>query len=202
MIAPHVVVPVKSLDAAKSRLDLPPDERRAVARSLAQHTLGTIASTLGGHNLTVVTADPSVERLATDLDANVVHDPDGDLNRAVQRGLSSVSLGSPVLVLVADLPRLNSYSLLALLTEVEQADSPYFVPDVQGTGTTAIYLPAGWRLPTSFGPNSASRFMAAGWTRARSAPIEARADLDTISDFELYGGHLNRSRPVYRARQT
>lgn len=187
MIRPHVLVPVKALGLAKSRLNLPPDERRMIARTLAEHTLRTVAGTLGSRFLVVVTADPSVGELAAQSGASVVNDPHGDLNRAVQHGLASITLGKPVLVLVADLPRLESRALAALVEEVGSSKEPCYVPDVHGTGTTAAYLPPGWRLPTRFGQGSASRFRAAGWARVVNAPIETCIDLDTISDLETYG---------------
>jgi 2-phospho-L-lactate guanylyltransferase (CobY/MobA/RfbA family) len=99
MIKPHVLVPVKALGLAKSRLSLPPDERRVIARALAEHTLRTVAETLGSRYLVVVTADLSVGELAAQTGASVVNDPHDDLNRAVQHGLASITLVEPVLVL-------------------------------------------------------------------------------------------------------
>lgn len=187
MIAPRVLVPVKPLRFAKTRLALPIAQRQQIAHALVEHTLRTVSAALNPMDLLVVSADPRVRNLADRLGARAVGDPYGDLNRAIQHGLSSIPLGVPVLVLVSDPPRLSQSALAALLNEVENSDGPCFVPDIRGTGTAAVYLPSGWRLPTLFGTNSAFRFRAAGWTPVSNAPDEVRIDLDTVSDLETYG---------------
>ena len=187
MTEPRVLIPVKALHLAKTRLALPDAQRHQVARALVEHTLRTVGDVLGAGNVLVSTPDPEVRELADRFGAGSIGDPHGELNRAIRHGLASIPLEAPVLVLVSDLPRLDPSGLVLLLSAVEDFGEPCFVPDLRGTGTTAVHLPPGWRLPTLFGAGSAARFRAAGWTPVRNAPVQVRIDLDTLADLETHG---------------
>jgi 2-phospho-L-lactate guanylyltransferase len=185
-----ILVPVKRLDLAKSRIALPPEHRRRVARVLALHTLRTAAEAMGGDSLTVVTADNEVGHLATALGAHVVGETIYNLNSALEQGLDELALAWParrVAVLVSDLPHVTGRDIQWLARESCAPGGSGHVADMTGTGTTALLFSAGQRPPMMFGPDSAERFRSAGCAPLRTAPIGLRSDLDTLDDLHRLG---------------
>lgn len=185
-----ILVPVKRLDLAKSRIALPPEHRRRVACVLALHTLRTAAAAIGGDSLTVVTADNEVGRLATALGAHVVDETIHDLNSALEQGLDEVARAWParrVAVLVSDLPQVTGRDIQWLARESCASGGPRHVADMTGTGTTALLLSTPKRPPMMFGPGSAERFRSAGCAPLRTAPTGLRSDLDTLDDLHRLG---------------
>lgn len=187
MTAPQVLVPVKSLHLAKSRVNLPLAERRRVAATLVNHTLRTAAATVGADSLVVVTADDAVTALGRELGAHVIHDPHGQLNPAVEDGIIALTATRDVIVLVSDLPHLTQDDLVALLEAVAGSDRPLHVPDLAGTGTTTVSVPRDLQPAMHFGPRSAEHFRTAGWRTLRNAPFGLRADLDNLTDLRTLG---------------
>lgn len=171
-----IVVPVKSLDRAKSRLgpSLSPDSRRTLAMAMAADVVSTCVATPGVSAVRVVSSDPEVAALATRLGAEfvveghgvrrVAGDGDGEgdgrsdpLNAALAVALDGVP--GPVGVVTADLPELDSGLLGRVLRSA--ARHPHsIVADHQGEGTTMAFWAAthtGDRV-CRFGVDSARRF--------------------------------------------
>ncbi len=190
MTHPLILVPVKRLTLAKSRVAVTSRRRQMVALRLVEHTLRTVAACVGGDSMVVVTADPSVRRLTVGLGGRVICDTHLDLNSALDHALRELSGSDPlraVLVLVSDLPRLNQDDLAEVVHHVSRAASPQHVADLTECGTTAVSIRPGQQSPMLFGPQSAQRFLAAGWESLRHAPVSVRADLDTIQDLHELG---------------
>ena len=189
-MTPMILVPVKRLDLAKSRIALPPEHRRRVARVLALHTLRTAAAAVGGDSLTVVTPDSEVADLATVLGAHVVEETIHALNSALEQGLDEVALAWParrVVVLVSDLPHLTVRDIQWLVRQSCSQVGSGHVADMSGTGTTALLLAADHRPLMMFGPDSAQRFRSAGCAPLATAPAGLRSDLDTVDDLHRLG---------------
>lgn len=165
-----IVVPVKALDRAKSRLAraLPPSDRRALALAMAADVLRTCVATPGVSRVRVVTSDPDVAALARLLTVEIVPEPvdapgrpDGDpLNAALTEAIHGVP--GPVGVVTADLPELAAPQLARVLTAASRHPHS-LVPDHRGAGTTMAFWtgPAGVRVPR-FGPDSAARHLSEG----------------------------------------
>lgn len=115
----HVLIPVKSLDHAKSRLQgvLGPHERRELASCLLDDTLATLSVISWIERILVVTSNDRVAHRATERGAVAVEEPDvlrdpsdphGPLNAALEAGRRwAVDDGALILAsLPVDLPLL------------------------------------------------------------------------------------------------
>ncbi|MBS4754556.1 2-phospho-L-lactate guanylyltransferase [Nocardioides sp. zg-ZUI104] len=181
----QVVVPVKQLDAAKSRLSSDPGLRRRMAVALCRSTLTVAARCASPERVFVLTRDEDVVDLAQQMGVGVLLDVGTDLNSALDAGLDVLRRTRPeatVAVLVADLPHLRPAELRRVLMTAQRSTAPRHVPDRHGTGTTFVSLPPGRRLAMAFGGHSADRFARRGSVPIVAAPPGIRADLDTSDD--------------------
>lgn len=179
-----VVVPVKHLDIAKSRLAAYGDEHRmALALAFAADVV-TAARLVA--TVLVVTDDPVATELLSGLGARVVSDdPDAGLNPALEHGVELLREGSPDLAVAtvsADLPSLLAPDLAAVLRRVPLRGRG-FVADLAGTGTTLLAAGPGIALLPSYGPASRERHLASGAVEL-VAPESVRRDVDTPDDLE------------------
>ncbi|MGN6687586.1 MAG: 2-phospho-L-lactate guanylyltransferase [Actinomycetales bacterium] len=138
-----VVVPVKVIRSAKSRLALPPRDRERLALAFVTDTLSALASSPAVSSLIVVTNDAAVRDVARSLDADVVTEtappaaavardpaspadpltgsPASALNAAIRSGLAHVrEREQGVAVVLGDLPALRSTEVTELLTRVSE----------------------------------------------------------------------------------
>lgn len=179
-----IVVPVKSLDRAKSRLvpALTADGRRALVVAMAADVLRACRDTPGVARVRVVSADVRVRDLAARAGAEFVDEPadagsphrdpldraplnsdplnSDPLNLALDRALADVR--GPVGVVAADLPELRPAHLARILGMA--ARHPHAtVTDHRGAGTTMAFWtgdPA--TRVCRFGVDSAVRFRVEG----------------------------------------
>lgn len=179
-----VVVPVKRLACAKSRLDLPPQQRRQVAVELAARTVRTLLHSPSVTRVLVVTADPTVATVVAGLGADVRREPRRPgLNRAVRAGWRAARRRSPrhdLAVVVSDLPDLTVADVEVAVAELRRTGEALVVVDHEGTGTTALLRTGRRRLPARFGPGSAVRHLEAGYRPASAALPGLRHDLDSL----------------------
>lgn len=198
-VAVDLVVPVKELRRAKSRLapavaGLPGDDadreqaHRALALALARDTLAAARATHRVGRLVVVTTE-SAERLgAAGEPREVVHDDGDGLNAAIHRG--ERHLGRPgtraVAALQADLPALHPDELddaLARAAALFAAGAgSAVVADHAGTGTTLLVAAPGRALRPRFGPGSARAHTRDGAVALDGNWPGLRGDVDTVAD--------------------
>lgn len=178
-----VVVPVKRLSAAKSRLaGFGDDGRRALALAFAQDVVRAAVACAEVCRVLVVTDDARAAAALTQLGAEVQADrPDAGLNPALEHGATLLRehdgrLG--VATLSSDLPALRPDDLAAALT---LSTGRAFVADAGGSGTTLLAAAAGAPLLPSFGPGSAARHRASG-ARELPAADGLHRDVDTPAD--------------------
>lgn len=181
-----VVVPVKRLDAAKTRLrgalDRVPHELLALA--LAQDTVTAALACAQVRRVLVVTSDPTAARALAAVGATVVPDPPAaGLNPAFARG-SSAAAGEWVAALAADLPALRPPDLGAALHAAGHGlpGVRRFVADTPGTGTVLLTAPAGVPLDPRFGVGSAAAHAASGAQALDGGWPTLRRDVDTPAD--------------------
>lgn len=200
MPAVDLVVPVKPLAKAKSRLRGAADngigEPRAHARlamALARDTIAAVQAAGGVRHLLVVSSDPVVVAELGVFGVDVV--PDGQvpglsrLNAAYTRGAAVLRERDPAAVvgaLQADLPALRPAELdaaiAAALTMFDAGAQRVFTPDAEGTGTTFLLAAAGVPLDPRFGVGSAQRHEESGAHRLDGAWPGLRRDVDTADD--------------------
>jgi 2-phospho-L-lactate guanylyltransferase len=179
------IVPVKAWRSGKSRLDLPPDARAAVARRMTLDVL----TVLTGHpmidRVVVVTVDEDAAREARSLGAVVLADDLG-LNDAVQRGctwVASEAGDGPTVVVPADLGFLTEAALTDALTTLQRIGRAH-VPDASGEGTTLLAAPTASEITPFYGVGSSAAHAGAGFVPVVEVDHVVRADVDRLEDLE------------------
>jgi 2-phospho-L-lactate guanylyltransferase len=182
------VIPVKRLDAAKSRLRgaVPDAFHPALALAMVRDTVAAVLACPVVGGLLVVTDDPAVGEAVTALGASVVPDePQDGLNAAMRFGADvSIGLGRRRAVLAGDLPALRPEELGSALlgSAAGEAHERSFVPDADGRGTVLLSAPAGVALRPQFGPGSAAAHAASGARALGGVWPGLRHDVDTAAD--------------------
>lgn len=199
-----IVIPVKGLQRAKSRLSssFSPDDRRALVVAMATDVITACRDTPLVDTIRVVGVDPEIAQVATDLGAQFVIDPAGaatagsgppsagtrvvtedPLNTALLRAMAGVR--GPLGVVAADLPELTSRLLTGILDSASRHPHA-IVTDHRGNGTTMAFWTGPAGRVSHFGPGSADRFRRLGGAKAIAVDGrrwgEAARDVDTPED--------------------
>lgn len=181
-----VVVPVKRLAAAKTRLRgvLAADRHADLAMALARDTLSAVRDCAEVAEIQVVTDDAMVAQAARSLGAAVAPEPPrAGLNPAIEHGAALVvGPGRWLAALTADLPALRSADLAAALRAARRRPVRRFVPDTEGTGTVLLTAPPGTPLRPGFGADSARVHAASGAVLLVGHWSSLRRDVDTPAD--------------------
>jgi 2-phospho-L-lactate guanylyltransferase len=180
-----VVVPFKGGDGAKSRFaDAAGIDRRRLSFAFLTDTLRAVRRARSVDRVLAVSGEADLGPALGDLVDAVVPDPGMGLNAAVAAGVSAVRERWPesfVAVLVGDLPALRGDDLddaLRLAVDAARGGHPYaFVPDHDGTGTTAITAAPGAAVSTRFGADSRLRHADAGFHEL-AVPHDSTLHLD------------------------
>lgn len=184
-----LVVPVKRLAAAKTRLGPPyVDHRRELALAFALDTVTAALATPRVTAVLVVTDEPEAARRLGAAGAQVVRDePDAGLNPALAHGAAAAAAAHPdagVGALSADLPALRPDELARALTRAARCRTA-FLRDAEGTGTTLVVARSADDLRPAFGADSARRHAAAGFCEISGADLASvRRDVDTAADLD------------------
>jgi 2-phospho-L-lactate guanylyltransferase len=196
-----VILPVKRLGAAKSRLRgaVPGIDHESLVLAMALDTVcAAMASSVVGR-VAVVTTDPVVAESVRSLGADLISDvPDAGLNPALAyaatlvRPKGAIASLPGVAALPADLPALRTDDLTSALRAAEEiawstasaTGEPVraFVPDAAGTGTVLLAAPPGARLEPCFGAGSAAAHVASGAVPMNGEWAGLRRDVDTAAD--------------------
>ncbi|MFH8975372.1 2-phospho-L-lactate guanylyltransferase [Streptomyces sp. NPDC017890] len=183
-----LVVPVKALARAKSRLSNTADDgvRPDLALAFAQDTVAAALACPAVADVAVVTDDVRAGRELAALGAGVIPDePGGGLNAALAHGAVSVRAArpeSPVAALNADLPALRPAELALVLAAATQFPRA-FLPDAAGIGTTLLTAAPGQELAPAFGTDSRARHRLSGAVELRLGAVDSvRQDVDTGGD--------------------
>ncbi len=180
-----IVVPLKALPAAKSRLvPASPDPAGHVqlVDAIRADTLAVAAS--AGRLLVIFDQHPVDEVSTLALPQPVLVQSGDGLNQALREAADYVHAQWPddgVAALVGDLAALRPGDLEATLAEA--ANHPRgFVADLAGTGTTLLTARPGVDLDPGFGLGSAARH--ARIAHPLSAAVGLRLDIDTAADLD------------------
>jgi 2-phospho-L-lactate guanylyltransferase len=191
-----LVVPVKPLYAAKSRLRGAadrgvgdPDAHAALALALAHDTVAAVAAARTVRRLLVVSSDPVVAAELAAVGVEVAPDVGGGLNAALRHGaglLRAADPGAPVGALQADLPALRPEELddavAAAAALAATGRGRAFCADADGHGTTFLLAAAGVPLDPRFGDGSAARHRGTGAVALDGPWPGLRRDVDTGDD--------------------
>ena len=188
----HAIVPVKTWDAAKSRLDVPDEARVALSRAMARDTLTALAQCPAVARISVLTGSPDQQTAPEFLAADHVAVQPArqlDLNAAIRAvAMDSHDDREPTLVVVADLPAATSGAFERALGEAANLESALIV-DRDGRGTTVLTAQSPSALRPRFGARSAQRHQEGGATALRLDDWGEglRCDVDTVADLRAAG---------------
>lgn len=179
-----LVVPVKRLAVAKTRLTrLAGDRRAELALAFAADTVAAALATDSVGALLVVTDEPAAADLAAELGAEVVADvPDAGLNAALEHGAADAAErwpGLPIAALASDLPALRPAELASALAAC-LFERKAFVCDAEGIGTTLLAARELVDFQPRFGHRSRAAHRAAGVVEIAAPGLSSlRRDVDT-----------------------
>ena len=181
-----VVVPVKRLELAKTRLSVDSALRRELALAMATDCVAACLRTPGVAAVLVVTDDAVAGPAMRALGAQVIADePDAGLNPALAHGAQVVTGQQPdagIVVLSSDLPAMAPQALDDLLRAAAGV-AVGCVADAVGTGTTVLTARSSRLLAPAFGAESWRRHLDAGAVDLTPyADPRLRRDVDTTED--------------------
>ncbi len=195
-----LLMPVKTLTLAKSRLEVPQaDQRAPLMRAFALDAIAAASQARAVAQVYVVTDEPGFEVHGA---VRIPDEGDGDLNRALHLASLQVRLLDPsmaVAAMCADLPCLAADDLDAGLAA--GMTPRWFVADASGTGTTLLAAGPGVDLDPHFGAGSARRHEESGASPVRADLPTLRLDVDTDTDL-VTATHLGLGRHTTRALES
>ncbi|MFI5568200.1 2-phospho-L-lactate guanylyltransferase [Streptomyces sp. NPDC051740] len=183
-----LVVPLKPLDRAKSRLSDTADDalRPGLALAFAQDTVAAALECPAVRDVVVVTDDVLASRELAALGAGIVPDePRDGLNAALAHGAAvagAARRAACVAALNADLPALRPPELARVLDTAAEFPRA-FLADSAGVGTTLLAASRGRELRPFFGPGSRARHRESGAVELGLDGVDSvRQDVDTGDD--------------------
>ncbi|CAN5573868.1 2-phospho-L-lactate guanylyltransferase [soil metagenome] len=182
-----VLVPVKRLDLAKSRLAAVAGPLRGdLALAVAADTVSAALGCSVVRRVVAVTDDARARVELSALGALVIADePDAGLNPALAHAAQQVRAADPqcvVAALSADLPALRPAELAVALSDA-LLHPRSFVADAAGVGTTLLAALSGVALDPRFGVRSRQRHASSGgFELTGTAYPTVRRDVDTEAD--------------------
>jgi 2-phospho-L-lactate guanylyltransferase len=185
-----LVIPVKTLERAKSRLRgaVPAPAHAELVLALLLDTVTAAVAADGVRRVLVICEDERIPVALADTGAECV-DERGlpGLNAALSHGTELVrEPGGVVGALQADLPALRSADLAAAVTE--SGGRRAYCADRQGTGTTLLLAAPGEPLRPRFGVGSAAAHAASDATAVGVSSASLRCDVDTEEDLAVAAG--------------
>ena len=182
-----LVIPVKVLALAKSRITGLPGARRAeLALAMAADAVTAASACSAVDTVIVVTDDAAAGAELSGLGALVLPDKPGDgLNPALAFGAAYADErwpGRGRAGMAADLPALGAAELARALGTAARAGQA-FVADAAGTGTTLYTARPEVAFSPRFGPGSREAHRSAGAVELLLPGLDGlRCDVDTIAD--------------------
>ncbi len=194
MTAVVAIVPIGSIDGAKSRLGavLDAEERRDLALRLAERTIRAAVATPGVDEVLVITPDDEVRDLALRAGARPMRQRSRGLNDGLREARDeAIAAGADaVLVLPIDIPAIDPVLLTPLVAMAQDVSGPLvaIVPDRHDRGTNALLLRPPDVIDFRFGGDSMDAHLEAGRTaEARVELLDGplTLDIDTPEDLLL-----------------
>lgn len=177
----RVLIPVKPLRRAKSRLSLPTHQRVRLALAMCRDVIAAVSDAAAVVDVFVVSRDSRIHAAAGAAGAKVLCVPGAHgLNDEVAAAHGLIGTSHRVVAVMGDVPCLTTAEFSSVL-DATATDRPSFVPDLSGDGTTMLMSAPSTRITPLFGPQSAKAHAAVGhqldgeWKRAR-------LDVDTMGD--------------------
>ena len=154
-----VLIPVKSLQYAKSRLakHISANQKETLVLSMLEHVIKTVKATDKELEIFIVSYDPKIIALANLLGIKCISKKISGLNSSLTYAAQQVNQDIPLLTLSADLPLLKSDDVLQILSLGKNNDI-ILAPSKEKTGTNAILVKKPLMIPYTFGRKSLMKF--------------------------------------------
>lgn len=188
------LIPVKSLDQAKSRLahHLTPEQRANLMLDMLHHVVCVLKESHVFSHVSVVSADIRVLVQAQTWGARVLPEEQAGHNPALTaaaqcemqlyRGLDAL------LTISADLPFLQVNDILEVVAQA-QKHPIVLAPSQEGTGTNAVLMRPPLAIPYVFGVNSLAHYRAEAERYnlgyALCSRLGLAMDIDTMNDVNI-----------------
>lgn len=193
------IVPVKPLRRGKSRLAkvISAEERADLNHYLLKHTIQVLSTIDEIENILVISRDTEALALARDLGARTVQENGNpELNTALTRAVEIARTYETygILVIPADLPRLNADDIRKILGYREEPPVVVIAPDRKKQGTNALLVCPPDLIEFKYGPGSFEKHCQAA--RRAGAHLEIcdlpalELDLDEPEDLALIEADL------------
>lgn len=183
------LIPVKQLECAKTRLAsvLRPQECAMLSRAMFMDVITALKDAASVTNIAVLTNDPEVAELASQLGHTVIADPmDGDLCAGLDSAAQQIAAAGAdtVLIMPGDLPTVSTADIEELVAAHSGGLS--LCPAIRDGGTNALVCTPPDAIPFCFGVDSARKHIAAAdenGLQAARLPMHAFfRDIDTPDD--------------------
>jgi 2-phospho-L-lactate guanylyltransferase len=190
-----VIIPVKPLNRAKSRLAavLSPEQRLHLAESMFRHVLEAVRSLPQVIGTLVISRDSKALAIAREYGAKTVQETGApELNAALMRATQVVASwgGESVLVLPADLPFVSEHDIVSVLGLGRGLESVVIATDHKQDGTNALFMRPPGIIPYAYGPGSYQRHLqlalAAGIDVKTFFSESLALDVDVSEDLDQY----------------
>jgi 2-phospho-L-lactate guanylyltransferase len=189
----HAIVPMKVIGKSKTRLSsLPPKERARLSVAMLSNVLAALRRSRKVHDMTVVSADMGVSRIARRYGAGFLREKDRlGLNKALRLAIRRLAPKSTeaVMIVHADLPLLTARNIDRFLARSKHFEVA-MVPCKNGTGTNALLLRPSTAISPAFGKASFKAHLSQAkerklrWTVLRIPEIQF--DIDDSQDLRKF----------------
>ena len=188
-----VIIPVKELNGAKSRLSpiLADQERNKFSLKMLEDVLVAVKPVEQIHQTTVISRDSTVLQVAKDFGAVPLKESETSLNQAVSEAISwCVGRGAErTLILPADIPLVTPGDLSQMLY-LGKNSQMVISPSRDERGTNALLLTPPNACPTRYGPRSFQRHIREALRRKMSLHVlrspRIAVDIDTVKDLPYF----------------
>ncbi|MDA0798215.1 MAG: 2-phospho-L-lactate guanylyltransferase [Chloroflexi bacterium] len=161
----RVIVPMKPLDQAKSRLwtDVPTLECESVTLLMLDTVIRAAVAALGSAAVRVVGGDALVQGVVRDAGGTWTEDTGGGLNPSVWSAMQTAYADgcSAALFMPGDLPLVETEDILAIASDSRDNTQPVGVRAEPDGGTNALLVPAACAFAPRLGVDSFAKHTAA-----------------------------------------
>jgi 2-phospho-L-lactate guanylyltransferase len=148
-------IPIKKFTTSKKRLSkvISSSEREALAASMANNTIDILSKSNICHSITVVTNDSSLSFHNTNS-----YFTESSLNEGLEEAINSSAVSDHILIMHADLPRINETDLQHFLSLYDRAKVS-IVSDIKKQGTNCLMFSGSLNFQYKFGTDSYNLFL-------------------------------------------
>ena len=148
-------IPIKKFSSSKNRLAniISSSEREILAASMAKKTIDTLHNSKICNSITVVTNDSNLH-----LDYSTSYFTNSSLNDALNEAIYAQTTNDAVLIMHADLPKINEIDLHELAHSFDMKKVS-IISDLSSQGTNCLMFNSAISFDLKFGFNSYNLFM-------------------------------------------